>query len=65
MTILADGTGSTGGSGSILGEGGCLAAEIRGLGENKLYEFWVSAATGSGEGEPTAIIAQGTNARGE
>lgn len=33
------------------------------MGENQLYEFWVSAATSVGEGEPTAVVAQSTNTR--
>lgn len=37
--------------------------EARGLNENKKYEFWVSAATASGEGEPTVIVSQMTNTR--
>ncbi|XP_063616446.1 cell adhesion molecule Dscam2-like isoform X2 [Cydia splendana] len=33
-------------------------AEIRGLQEHTLYEFWVTAATASGEGEMSAIVAR-------
>lgn len=29
-----------------------------------MYEFWVSATTGLGEGEPTTIVTQTTNTRG-
>jgi len=38
--------------------------EARGLNENQLYEFWVSATTSIGEGEPTAVVSQATNTRG-
>lgn len=37
-----------------------LMFEVRNLKENQLYEFWVSATTSVGEGEPTPIVAQGT-----
>lgn len=40
-----------------------MTFEARNLHENQMYEFWVSATTGSGEGEPTAVIAQATNTR--
>ncbi|CAH0562134.1 unnamed protein product [Brassicogethes aeneus] len=40
-----------------------LNYEVRNLVEHQLYEFWISATTGIGEGEPTAIIAQATNSR--
>lgn len=38
--------------------------ESRSLAENQMYEFWVSASTSVGEGEPTSVIAQATNTRG-
>ena len=38
--------------------------ESRSLVENQMYEFWVSASTSIGEGEPTPVIAQATNTRG-
>lgn len=44
-------------------EGNPSSFEARGMGENQLYEFWVSAATSIGEGEPTAVVAQATNTR--
>ncbi|XP_032577970.1 Down syndrome cell adhesion molecule-like protein Dscam2 [Drosophila sechellia] len=37
--------------------------ESRSLAENQMYEFWVSASTSVGEGEPTSVIAQATNTR--
>ncbi|XP_037893809.1 Down syndrome cell adhesion molecule-like protein Dscam2 isoform X2 [Glossina fuscipes] len=37
--------------------------EARGLAENQMYEFWVSASTSVGEGEPTSVVAQATNTR--
>lgn len=40
-----------------------LAHEVRGLVEHQLYEFWVSATTSIGEGEPTIIVTQTTNSR--
>ncbi|XP_044594739.1 Down syndrome cell adhesion molecule-like protein Dscam2 [Cotesia glomerata] len=40
-----------------------LTIELRGLTESQLYEFWVSATTGLGEGEPTTIVTQTTNSR--
>jgi Down syndrome cell adhesion protein len=40
-----------------------LMYEVRNLIEHQLYEFWVSATTSIGEGEPTAIVAQATNSR--
>ncbi|XP_055715988.1 cell adhesion molecule Dscam2 isoform X2 [Phlebotomus papatasi] len=43
--------------------GNPMTFEARNLHENQMYEFWVSATTGSGEGEPTAVIAQATNTR--
>lgn len=39
--------------------------EARGMIENQMYEFWVSATTSMGEGEPTAVVAQSTNTRGK
>ncbi|XP_043491862.1 Down syndrome cell adhesion molecule-like protein Dscam2 isoform X4 [Polistes fuscatus] len=40
-----------------------LTMELRGLAERQLYEFWVSATTGLGEGEATTIVTQTTNTR--
>ncbi|XP_076279934.1 Down syndrome cell adhesion molecule 3 isoform X5 [Lasioglossum baleicum] len=40
-----------------------LTMELRGLVERQLYEFWVSATTGLGEGEPTPTVSQTTNTR--
>ncbi|XP_053609899.1 cell adhesion molecule Dscam1-like isoform X1 [Plodia interpunctella] len=37
--------------------------QVRNLMENQLYEFWVSATTGSGEGESTLVVGQGPSAR--
>ncbi|KAL7024043.1 hypothetical protein ACKWTF_012881 [Chironomus riparius] len=37
--------------------------EARNLLENKKYDFWVTASTSVGEGEPTALITQMTNTR--
>ncbi|XP_051862940.1 cell adhesion molecule Dscam2 isoform X2 [Drosophila albomicans] len=37
--------------------------EARNLAENQMYEFWVSASTSVGEGEPTSVVAQATNTR--
>lgn len=37
-----------------------LLFEVRNLKEHQLYEFWVSATTNVGEGEPTPIVAQET-----
>lgn len=34
--------------------------EVRSLKQHQLYEFWVSATTSVGEGEPTSIFAQDT-----
>lgn len=39
--------------------------EVRGLQHTQLYEFWVTAATASGEGEMSAVVARKPNARGE
>lgn len=39
--------------------------EARSLAENQMYEFWVSASTSVGEGEPTSVVAQATNTRGK
>lgn len=39
--------------------------EVRGLQEPQVYEFWVTAATASGEGEMSAVVARKPNARGE
>ncbi|XP_033228370.1 Down syndrome cell adhesion molecule-like protein Dscam2 [Belonocnema kinseyi] len=40
-----------------------LTMELRGLSERQLYEFWVSATTTLGEGEPTTIVTQTTNTK--
>ncbi|KRT80459.1 Immunoglobulin, partial [Oryctes borbonicus] len=40
-----------------------LIYEVRNLVEEKLYEFWVSATTSIGEGEPTAIVSQAAKSR--
>ncbi|CAG9796265.1 unnamed protein product [Diatraea saccharalis] len=40
-----------------------LMYQVRNLMENQLYEFWVSATTGSGEGESTLVVGQGPNSR--
>lgn len=40
-----------------------LMFQVRSLMENQLYEFWVSATTGSGEGESTLVVGQGPNSR--
>ncbi|KAJ8735937.1 hypothetical protein PYW07_007557 [Mythimna separata] len=37
--------------------------EVRGLQEHLVYEFWVTAATASGEGEMSAIVARKPNGR--
>ncbi|KAJ2948220.1 hypothetical protein O0L34_g10030 [Tuta absoluta] len=37
--------------------------EVRGLQESQVYEFWVTAATSSGEGEMSAVVARKPNAR--
>ncbi|KAH8408036.1 hypothetical protein KR222_011729 [Zaprionus bogoriensis] len=37
--------------------------EARSLAENQMYEFWVSASTSVGEGEPTSVVSQATNTR--
>ncbi|XP_053618370.1 cell adhesion molecule Dscam2-like isoform X1 [Plodia interpunctella] len=36
---------------------------VRGLSEHQVYEFWVTAATASGEGEMSAIVAKKPTAR--
>lgn len=38
--------------------------QARGLIENQKYEFWVSASTSMGEGEPTAVVTQTATTRG-
>ncbi|KAG7310281.1 hypothetical protein JYU34_003034 [Plutella xylostella] len=38
-------------------------AEVRGLREHQLYDFWVTAATASGEGDMSAVVARKPNAR--
>lgn len=45
-------------------DGNPTSFEARGMSENQMYEFWVSASTSVGEGEPTAVVAQATNTRG-
>ncbi|CAH0405117.1 unnamed protein product [Chilo suppressalis] len=40
-----------------------LMYQVRNLMENQLYEFWVSATTGSGEGESTLVVGQGPSSR--
>uniref|UniRef100_A0A336KKP0 CSON012059 protein n=1 Tax=Culicoides sonorensis TaxID=179676 RepID=A0A336KKP0_CULSO len=37
--------------------------ESRGLLENQKYEYWVSASTAIGEGEPTPVVTQPTNTK--
>lgn len=37
--------------------------EARSLHENRTYEFWVSASTSVGEGEPTTVVSQSTNTK--
>lgn len=46
-----------------IGIGGAL--EIRKLTENRRYEFWLTANTGSGEGEATSSVNQVTTMRGQ
>ncbi|XP_059046951.1 cell adhesion molecule Dscam2-like [Achroia grisella] len=40
-----------------------LMFQVRNLMETQLYEFWVSATTGSGEGESTLVVGQGPASR--
>lgn len=40
-----------------------LMYEARSLKDHQLYEFWVSATTSIGEGEPTSIFAQETESK--
>lgn len=40
-----------------------LFYEVRNLIEDQVYEFWVSATTSIGEGEPTAIVVQKASSR--
>ncbi|KAJ8980637.1 hypothetical protein NQ317_017933 [Molorchus minor] len=40
-----------------------LVHEVRNLKEHHLYEFWVSASTSVGEGEPTVIVTESTKSR--
>ncbi|GBO98925.1 Down syndrome cell adhesion molecule homolog [Eumeta japonica] len=40
-----------------------LMFKVRHLMENQQYEFWVSATTGSGEGESTLVVGQGPSSR--
>lgn len=44
-------------------EGNPTRYEARSLVENRTYEFWVSAYTSVGEGEPTAVVSQSTNTK--
>lgn len=37
--------------------------EARNLVENQKYDFWVTASTSTGEGEPTSLVTQSTNTR--
>lgn len=37
--------------------------EARNLVENQKYDFWVTASTSVGEGEPTSLVTQSTNTR--
>lgn len=37
--------------------------EARNLVENQKYDFWVTASTSVGEGEPTSLVTQVTNTR--
>uniref|UniRef100_A0A1S4GPA3 Uncharacterized protein n=1 Tax=Anopheles gambiae TaxID=7165 RepID=A0A1S4GPA3_ANOGA len=37
--------------------------EVRGLSENNKYDFWVTASTAKGEGDPTMVVSQTTNTR--
>uniref|UniRef100_A0A182NQ64 Down syndrome cell adhesion molecule-like protein Dscam2 n=1 Tax=Anopheles dirus TaxID=7168 RepID=A0A182NQ64_9DIPT len=37
--------------------------EVRGLSENNKYDFWVTASTTKGEGDPTMVVSQTTNTR--
>lgn len=45
--------------------GNPMIFEHRGLNENQLYDFWVSASTAVGEGEPTPMVQQTTSSRGK
>lgn len=38
--------------------------EVRGL-QQQVYEFWVTAATASGEGEMSAVVSRKPNTKGE
>lgn len=40
-----------------------LLHEVRGLLENRKYDFWVTASTSKGEGEATTVISQTTSTR--
>lgn len=40
-----------------------LLYEVRGLMENRKYDFWVTASTSKGEGEATSVVSQTTNTR--
>ncbi|XP_052738089.1 cell adhesion molecule Dscam2 isoform X2 [Bicyclus anynana] len=40
-----------------------LMFQVRNLMEKQRYEFWVSATTGSGEGEATLVVGQGPSSR--
>uniref|UniRef100_A0A182TBT5 Fibronectin type-III domain-containing protein n=1 Tax=Anopheles maculatus TaxID=74869 RepID=A0A182TBT5_9DIPT len=37
--------------------------EVRGLSENNKYDFWVTASTAKGEGDPTMVVSQTTSSR--
>ncbi|XP_053686439.1 cell adhesion molecule Dscam2 [Sabethes cyaneus] len=40
-----------------------LLFEVRGLSENRKYDFWVTASTSKGEGDATIVVTQETNTR--
>ncbi|XP_058830387.1 cell adhesion molecule Dscam2 isoform X2 [Topomyia yanbarensis] len=40
-----------------------LHFEVRGLIENRRYDFWVTASTNKGEGDPTSVVSQTTSTR--
>lgn len=45
-------------------EGNPTSFEARGMNEHQMYEFWVSASTSVGEGEPTAVVAHAIKSKG-
>lgn len=45
-------------------KGNPVTYESRGLKEDQSYDFWVSASTSVGEGEPTSVVTQKTDTRG-